>query len=459
MRHLCPACNASTTRSPHLGQEGSHSVCHECASRSTVDRSATQSGAGLGKRQREVAAAGDRSAVAVLGSKPSKRALLSVSQSKVTPTPSMRTAMAPPRPTAVPVLPFCRLTTPPSDTPTSGSSCSGAASDIVATSVAAAPAAAGVPSCTTASAAAKLGAAAPAPAFDEVGNADDDAAVNTTNDAAAKSGAATLTPAGDEAGDAAGVLSGNAGGDAAAKLGFATPAPADEEGGNVGGDAAGNSMGGAAADWSVATRAPTHHGTNAPSPTAAPMRRSSFASQAAAAVALSRSAASGGRLFRPTSWLPTRDASPSRRPPSSPRHGTPSLPHPYSARPRQPHADRGADPPPAHGHSRPAPTLPVERDSCDETTDPAEFRRFSPHQVGAAISTFAGAQLSPVRQLELYNAFTLGAVDGNIVGIVAVQEDIYRVAEAVSTFYRRANDGRMPYGTFCRMLRFLRRMR
>jgi len=67
--------------------------------------------------------------------------------------------------------------------------------------------------------------------------------------------------------------------------------------------------------------------------------------------------------------------------------------------------------------------------------------------------------LSPGRQLELNTTFTMAAIEGNIVGIVAVEEDIQLVAAAIMTFSRRNHRGDLPYATECRVLRFLRRMR
>jgi len=195
----------------------------------------------------------------------------------------------------------------------------------------------------------------------------------------------------------------------------------------------------------------------------APMRGSPFASRAGAAIALSRRAARGGRLFPPPERSSMVPSSPSRRPAANvPLPRRPSQDLVAEARSRQsgrPDAAAGIFPATLHRPDEPLAPTSKERDVFDETINPVEFRSFSPHQVGAAIATFAGAQLSHVRQLELFRAFTLGAVEGNVVGLVAVQEDIHRVAEAVVTFYRRAHDGRVPYGTECRVLRFLRRMR
>jgi len=198
----------------------------------------------------------------------------------------------------------------------------------------------------------------------------------------------------------------------------------------------------------------------------AAMRGPSFVSRAGAAIAISRRAASGRPLFPPAAWSPSRPLSPIRRPAAGiPLPRPPSgdvLPNSSSRRPGRPDVAPVIVPTPLYRPAQRPPPPSNERDvrdDLDEAIDPTEFLNFSPHQVGAAIATFAGAQLSHVRQLELYRAFTLGAVEGNVVGIVAVQEDIHRVAKAVMTFYRRGHDGRVPYGTECRVLRFLRRMR
>jgi len=53
----------------------------------------------------------------------------------------------------------------------------------------------------------------------------------------------------------------------------------------------------------------------------------------------------------------------------------------------------------------------------------------------------------------------MGAIEGNIVGIVVVEEDIQLITAALLTFYRRNHRGDIPYATECRVLRFLRRMR
>jgi len=210
-------------------------------------------------------------------------------------------------------------------------------------------------------------------------------------------------------------------------------------------------MGGAAAAHVVGTTGSTA------------MRGPSFESREGAAIALSRRAASSRPLFPPSTWSPSRPPSPIRRSPAViplPRRPSGDAPPKSSSRrPGQPDVAPGIVPTPLHRPAQRPPPPSNEQDVLDEAIDPAEFASFSPHQVGAALATFAGAQLSHVRQLELHRAFTLGAVEGNVVGIVAVQEDIHRVAEAVMTFYRRCHDGRVPYGTECRVLRFLRRMR
>ena len=53
----------------------------------------------------------------------------------------------------------------------------------------------------------------------------------------------------------------------------------------------------------------------------------------------------------------------------------------------------------------------------------------------------------------------MGAIEGNIAGIVAVEEDISLVTAAIMTFCHRTHRGKLPYATECRVLRFLRRMR
>jgi len=117
----------------------------------------------------------------------------------------------------------------------------------------------------------------------------------------------------------------------------------------------------------------------------------------------------------------------------------------------------GSTCPPAFGAAGPS-APPTAADDFAGTPSPAAFRLFTPYQVGAAIAAFAGALLSPGRQLELTTTFTMGAIEGNIVGVVAMEEDIQQVTAALMTFYRRNHRGDHPYATKCRVLRFLRRM-
>jgi len=95
----------------------------------------------------------------------------------------------------------------------------------------------------------------------------------------------------------------------------------------------------------------------------------------------------------------------------------------------------------------------------DGLPDPEEFRSFSPVQVGAAVAAFASVSLSPDARATLLDAFTRGAVDGNIVGIVAVEEDLHHVLSTITCLYRHNKRGLLPYGTAARVLRFLRHMR
>jgi len=129
-----------------------------------------------------------------------------------------------------------------------------------------------------------------------------------------------------------------------------------------------------------------------------------------------------------------------------------------SRRPPPTAAHVGSTFPPALGAAGPSPP-PTASEDFGGAPSPAAFRSFTPHQVGAAIAAFAGALLSPGRQLELNTTFTMAAIEGNIVGIVAVEEDIQLVAAAIMTFSRRNHRGDLPYATECRVLRFLRRMR
>jgi len=57
------------------------------------------------------------------------------------------------------------------------------------------------------------------------------------------------------------------------------------------------------------------------------------------------------------------------------------------------------------------------------------------------------------------NELTMGAIEGNIAGIVGVEEDISLVTAAIMTFCHRSHRRKLPYATECRVLRFLRRMR
>jgi len=53
----------------------------------------------------------------------------------------------------------------------------------------------------------------------------------------------------------------------------------------------------------------------------------------------------------------------------------------------------------------------------------------------------------------------MGAIEGNIVGIVAVEEDVNLVTAALMSFCPRTHRGKLPYATECRVKRFLWRMR
>jgi len=114
--------------------------------------------------------------------------------------------------------------------------------------------------------------------------------------------------------------------------------------------------------------------------------------------------------------------------------------------------------PPALAGVAPSP-LPTGADDFSGAPSPSAFRSFTPHEVGAAIAAYARALLTPGRKLELTVTFTMGAIEGNIVGIVVVEEDIQLITAALLTFYRRNHRGDIPYATECRVLRFLRRMR
>ena len=122
---------------------------------------------------------------------------------------------------------------------------------------------------------------------------------------------------------------------------------------------------------------------------------------------------------------------------------------------------------PAHGASAGRPLLSAVRplrsssaaDDFAGAPSAGAFRQFTPYQVGVSIASFAGVQLSPGRQVELMNELTMGAIEGNIAGIVAVEEDISLVTAAIMTFCHRTHRGNLPYATECRVMRFLRRMR
>ncbi|OSX75185.1 hypothetical protein BU14_0249s0004 [Porphyra umbilicalis] len=122
---------------------------------------------------------------------------------------------------------------------------------------------------------------------------------------------------------------------------------------------------------------------------------------------------------------------------------------------------------PAHGDSAVRPLLPAVRpprssSAADEFAGAASaggFRLFTPYEVGASIACFAGVQLSPGRQVKLMNELTIGAIEGNIAGIVAFEEDISLVTDAIMTLYHRTHRGKLPYATKCHKLRVLRHMR
>jgi len=238
----------------------------------------------------------------------------------------------------------------------------------------------------------------------------------------------------------------------------------------------------------------------------------SFADRAAAVIALTRRAAMSGRLFpasstytafprssslmTPETRAPLPLAVAGRLPPSRARaHRAPcpdagrplglAWPGVCSASPplsdggqqatpaacrggiAGPHESVPGPPRPGHGASAGRPLLravrpPRSSSAADDfagAPSAGDFRLFTPYEVGASIASFAGVQLSPGRQVELMNELTMGAIEGNIAGIVAVEEDISLVTAAIMTFCHRTHRGKLPYATECRVLRFLRRMR
>jgi len=238
----------------------------------------------------------------------------------------------------------------------------------------------------------------------------------------------------------------------------------------------------------------------------------SFADRAAAVIALTRRAAMSGLLFpassrhtafprssammTPTDGAPLPLAVPGTLPSSgAPVHRAPgaharrplelSSPGVCSASPLfpevghqataaacrggilGPHASATRPLRPAH---RAGANRPLLRDVCLHRSSSAaddfagapsadDFRLFTPYEVGSAVASFAGAQVSPGRQVELTNALTMGAIEGNIVGIVAVEEDVNLVTAALMSFCPRTHRGKLPYATECRVKRFLWRMR
>lgn len=89
----------------------------------------------------------------------------------------------------------------------------------------------------------------------------------------------------------------------------------------------------------------------------------------------------------------------------------------------------------------------------------ADFRRFTPTEVGEAVAAFVGQGLPESDKAELRDALRRAAVMEYLYGCVAASEPVADVTRVLLYFVRRAHHGKFPFGVERMVALFLRRHR